>query len=141
MNETITTLLITTASSALTGLAAWIASGRKRLVELQEREMVIRQKDAEIKKMRDESATRIMKQYQDALDDLQKRYEERFEYLKKEYKIRHEDVKKDYERKYQQLVLDKDNAIAHLQSEIEKLKRNLDLWKNKYRTLKKEIEK
>lgn len=140
MTPAILTTLITTAAALLTGIATWAVGKKKRDIELEEKKTQLRLKTAEIEKMKADSSKRIMSQYQEALDDLQKRYEMRFDYLKKEYNIRHEDLKADYERKYQRFEEERDAEIQGLKREIESLRRNLELWKKKYRNLKKDLQ-
>lgn len=134
MDSTTLTSIISTVAAALSGLITWMVGKKKRQVELEK-------KETEIQQMKNESSLQIMQQYQEALDDLKDRYESRFDYLKKEYAIRHEDLKADYERKYQRLLEEKHGEIAGLKREIESLRRNLELWKKKYRDLKTDFEK
>lgn len=140
MTPIVLTTLITTIAAAITGAATWIFSRQKRDVELEQKKTAIQVKDAEIVKLRSESSAQIMSQYQNALDDLKSRYDERFEYLKTEYRIRHQNLKADYERKHEKLKNDKHSEIEALKKEIENLRRNLELWKRKYRDLKREIQ-
>ncbi|MEO2064500.1 MAG: hypothetical protein ABGW97_16070 [Christiangramia sp.] len=60
----------------------------------------------------------IMDSYQDALTDLRVRYEERYEFMKNEYDLKFEN---------QNLKIDK-------------LKKDQEMWKNKYNSLKKEFD-
>lgn len=139
MTPAILTTLITTIAAFITGVATWMVGKKKRAIELEEKKTQLRLKTAEIEKMKTDSSKRIMNQYQDALDDLQKRYEMRFDYLKKEYNIRHQDLKADYERRYKRFEEERESEIQELKKEIDKLRRNLELWKTKYRNLKKEL--
>lgn len=77
-----------------------------------------RRKKVEVKSLEADHSKSIMGLYQEALDDLKKRYEEKYLSLKTEYDL-----------KFQNLNL-----------QIDKLKRDQEMWKNKYTSLKKEFD-
>jgi len=56
--------------------------------------------------------------YQDALSDLKNRYEEKFDFLKKEY----------------------DLQFTNLNLRMEKMKKDQEMWKNRYNSLKSEFD-
>lgn len=134
MMQNVPPIIITTIVGAITGVITWFATRRSKHVELE-------RKNAEIANMKADSSQRIMDQYQEALDDLKQRYDARFDYLKEEYEMRHNDLKADYDRKYMRLHEEKEDQIQSLKKEIDSLRRNLETWKQKYRSLKTDIEK
>ena len=56
--------------------------------------------------------------YQDALTDLRNRYEEKYDFLKNEYDLK----------------------FANIGLQMERLKKDQEMWKNKYTSLKKEFD-
>ena len=78
-----------------------------------------KRKRAEVNAAKADNQQKIMDLYQEALDDLEERYEKRFAFLKAEQEAH----------------------FQTLQAEIKALKKNLELWKKKYRLLKEELER
>lgn len=77
-----------------------------------------KRKKAETNKVEADYSKAIMEIYQDALNDLKKRYDDRDAYLKAEY----------------------DMKFEVLNVKMEQLKKDQEMWKNKYSSLKKEFD-
>ena len=107
------------------GFAGWFFTRKKSKVD-------IKQKDAEISKLKADQSKVIVDSYQDALTDLKTRYEDRQKYMEAEYERRHEDLKLDYERKFELIKREKDEEIAELRKKVKNLTQQLEYWKKKY---------
>jgi len=106
----------------IAGFSGWFFTRKKNKLSL-------KQKDAEISKLKADQSKMITDLYQDALTDLKKRYEDRASYMEKEYERRHEDLKLDYDRKYKLLREEKDQEIDELKKKVKNLSNQLDYWK------------
>jgi thymidylate synthase len=134
-------------TTLITSLIAWFFNRKSKKAALAEKNAELRTKEVEISKLKIETSNQIMKQYQDALNDLENRHEKKCKYLEEEYKRRHQDLKEDYERKIkflreaqEQRDQANEQKLEQLQKLINDFKQNLELWKAKYRNLKKEFD-
>ena len=99
--------------------------------------MDARKKRAEVKSSEADATQKIVELYQSAIDDLEKRYKQRYTELDSFYKDRlknletslREEIKKEFDKKY-------GAKLIELENEIKSLRTNLELWKTKYRNLK-----
>ena len=112
-----------------TGFVSWFFTRKKSNVD-------IKQKDAEISKLKSDQSKAIVDSYQDALTDLKKRYEDRATYMEVEYERRHQDLKLDYERKFEMIRREKDEEISELRKKVKNLTQQMQYWKEKYNELK-----
>ena len=77
-----------------------------------------KRKKVEVQNLNADYSKSIMEMYQNALTDLKDRYEERYTFLKNEYDLK----------------------FQHLNLKMEQMQKDQEMWKNKYTSLKKEID-
>lgn len=96
---------------AAMGFIGWFFERKRKQVE-------VKNLAVEGNKMEADYSKSIMDMYQEALTDLKNRYEERYSFLKNEYDLKFE----------------------NLNLQLDKMKRDQEMWKNKYTSLKKEFD-
>ena len=93
------------------GFFGWFFERKRKKVE-------VKNLAVEGNKMEADYSKSIMDLYQEALTDLQQRYEERYVFLKNEYDLK----------------------LDNLNLKFERIKKDQEMWKNKYAGLKKEFD-
>jgi len=104
-------ILILVITGAVSGFFGWFFERKKKKVE-------VKNLEAEGSKAKADYSKSIIDLYQDALTDLKNQYEERYNFLKNEYDLK----------------------FANMNIQMQQLNQALDVWKNKYSSLKKEFD-
>lgn len=108
--------------TSIAGFSGWFWERKRKGVEVKNLQTEGNKAEADYGKA-------IMDMYQEALTDLKLRYEERLKDLKDKYEERYIFLKNEYDLKFENLNL-----------QMEKLKKDQEMWRNKYNSLKKEFD-
>ena len=120
----------------LNGLVLLITGGfwydaKKKKAELKRLNATVKSDEADATK-------KIVDLYQESIDDLEKRYKARYVEMEQFYKERIDNMRKSIRNELRSEV---HQEIADLRKEVINLRKNLELWKNKYRKLKEEFDR